>query len=89
MGAIMNEKDVERILIDNWDPIGIADEPLAHDEYRPYVANLIALLKKSTPTEIIASKLLEIERAEMGLAGDSKRAHRVAALLNSGNTLIQ
>ena len=75
MGAIMNEKDVERILIDNWDPIGIADEPLAHDEYRPYVANLIAMLKKSTPTE-------------RGLAGDSKRAHRVAALLNSGNSLI-
>ena len=83
MGAMMNEQNLADILLQKWDPIGILDEPLAHDEYQHYVATLVSLLNTNASTEMIASKLLEIEQTEMGLTGDVKRANRVAALLKS------
>ena len=80
---MMKQNILADILMQNWDPIGISDEPLAHDEYKPYVAMILALLKASASVDMIASKLLEIERTQMGLAGDVNRAQNVAALLKS------
>jgi len=74
---------INKILLDHWDPIGISDEPLAHDEYQLYVATFLALLKASASVDMIASKLLEIERTQMGLAGDINRAQKVASLLKA------
>jgi hypothetical protein len=81
--AMMKQNAIADILMQNWDPIGISDEPLARDEYQPYVAMVLALLNASASVEMIASKLLDIERTQMGLAGDVNRAQKVAALLKA------
>ena len=83
MGAIMKQSDLANILLQNWDPIGISNEPLAQDEYQPYVPILFSLLTTDASIDMVAPKLLEIEQTEMGFAGDVERAHRVAVLLKS------
>jgi hypothetical protein len=47
----MNKKDAQRIneeirqiLVKEWDPIGIKDEPRAQDEYDNYVGGVFNLL---------------------------------------------
>jgi len=76
---------INKILLDHWDPIGISDEPLARDEYQPYVAMILALLKASASVDMIASKLLEIERTQMGLNGDVNRAQNVAQIIKNSH----
>ena len=81
--AMMKQNTIAEILMQNWDPIGISDEPLARDEYQPYVAMVLALLNASASVEMIASKLLDIERTQMGLAGDVNRAQNVAQIIKN------
>jgi len=50
-----------------WDPIGVKNEPQAADEYDGYIAGICALLRDGASDEQIAHHLSEIEAKEMGL----------------------
>ena len=72
---------VRLILMRDWDPIGINDEPAAQDEYDSYVAPLLHLLRQGVSSSALSDRLLRIETVEMGLPGDRERALRVAQKL--------
>jgi hypothetical protein len=59
---------IAKILLEDWDPIGVHDVPEAQDEYDSYVAGVYRLLAAgATPAEL-AVHLLSIENDSMGLA---------------------
>ena len=75
-----------KILLEVWDPIGVADEPAAQDEYDSYAAGVLELVVERAPESAVAEHLLKIEREWMALAGDVVRAKRAArALLQVGH----
>ena len=81
----MNAKEVEErvcaTLLKEWDPIGVADEPAAQDEYDTYAPLIVSMLRAGASGEAVARHLLSIEREQMGLPGDASRAAHVAERL--------
>ncbi len=69
---------IRRVFLDVWDPIGIADEPNAQDEYDSYIEPVYQLLMRSASDEEIATYLLWVVFEQMGLSGirASMRAHQ-------------
>jgi len=73
---------IHAILLREWDPIGVADEPSAADEYAAYVGGVYRLLASSAPAEAVAAHLSRLEATEMGLAsGPPERLLPVARRL--------
>ena len=72
---------IAKILMTEWDPIGVGDVPAAKDEYEAYVEPVAELLlaRKSTPE--LSGYLLDVERKNMGLRADPERAMKVAERL--------
>jgi hypothetical protein len=65
--------DIRRVFLDVWDPIRIADEPNAQDEYDGYVGRAFELLTTgATDREIEEYLLWIVER--MGMDG-SRHSH--------------
>ncbi|MER2535530.1 MAG: hypothetical protein ABTQ31_10255 [Rhizobiaceae bacterium] len=62
------------LLLEQWDPIGIADEPAARDEYDMYARRLEARVLAGASRSDLQQFLLDVEGEEMGLAPDSRRA---------------
>jgi hypothetical protein len=63
----MNKKDIQRIndeirqvLVKEWDPIGIKDEPRAQDEYDSYIAGVFNLLARHGSDKEIEDYLWKI-----------------------------
>ena len=72
---------VRTLLLSEWDPIGIHDEPAAQDEYDTYAAVIVDMLSAGArPTEI-ADYLVGVEERAMGLEANPARAASVAAAL--------
>jgi hypothetical protein len=74
---------VRLILMRDWDPIGIKDEPAAQDEYDAYIQPLLRLVTEGVSSSVLSDRLLRIETVEMGLSGDRERALRVAEKLRT------
>ena len=58
---------IRDVLMADWDPIGIAEEPACADEYDRYIGGLYRLLASGAQPEEIADHLLRIEHEPMGL----------------------
>lgn len=74
---------VRSILMQDWDPIGVKEEPTAADEYDTYAAQVARILLTGAPAEVIATYLTDVEGGHMGLAKNAVRAERVARLLTA------
>ena len=74
---------VHGLLIKTWDPIDIANEPLAQSEYDAYIPAIVSLLIRGTDKDALADHLQRLEIVEMGLPGDRQRAILVAEKLLS------
>ena len=82
MASVAQMRDeVRRILVADWDPIGVGDVPQARDEYDEYLPPLLGMLASGTSVRKLSSYLLKIERDSLGLEGDPDRANRVATRL--------
>ena len=77
---INSNAEIRAILLNNWDPIGIADVQQAHDEYDRYVGSLSNLIRQKKSLDQMSATLTQIEIA-MGLEPDAARAKRVAEML--------
>ena len=64
---------VDRILWEDWDPIGVNDEPAAFDEYTTYAPGVIRLLMQGADVRRISEYLADIERERMGLVCPPER----------------
>lgn len=60
---------IRNVLLDVWDPIGIANEPNARDEYDGYIGDVFELLANGGTDSEIASHLLRIVHERMELRG--------------------
>ena len=70
----MNKKDlytkVDKILWEEWDPIGVNDYGGPDDEYRGYVPSIIRLLEEDADESKIAKLLHEHANVNMGLSSN-------------------
>jgi hypothetical protein len=64
-----------------WDPIGVANAPMARDEYHGYLPQVFRLTKENETPEAIAAYLEEVATKRMGFNPNQKQALEVAALL--------
>lgn len=74
---------VRRVLLEEWDPIGINDVPEAQDEYDSYVSKICRMLREGCSTADIYSHLRWIESEHMGLDGNEIHARKIAERLAS------
>ena len=73
-----------------WDPIGVAAEPMARDEYYSYLPQVFKLLKTDVGAEQIATYLSNVATERMGLAANREHALHVAnALLAWKETILE
>ena len=72
---------IQSILKQDWNPIGIDFEPANEDEYDLYIPTIQAMLKQNCPVENLSLYLIHVEQNEMGLTPDHSRAKRVAERL--------
>jgi hypothetical protein len=82
-----NRKHVRAVLMKHWDPIGVADNPNASDEYDAYRDKAyVMLMDERASADDIATYLLDIAANYMGL-GDQPRlrvsSERTAEILVS------
>lgn len=63
--------EIRDVLMREWDPIGVKDEPLAWDEYDAYIGRTYRLLVDGSSDQVIADYLADVEQDRMGL-GPSK-----------------
>jgi hypothetical protein len=69
---------IRRILLREWDPIGVADIAEAQDEYDSYVGKIHSMLIRHEPRHKLVDHLWWIEADNMGLAGNPQRTEAIA-----------
>lgn len=61
------QRNIANILLREWDPIGVADNPRTQDEYDRYVGGIYRLLASGSTPRTIAEHLSRLEWEQMGL----------------------
>jgi hypothetical protein len=77
----MKIDELRAILLREWDPIDIGDNPKLSDEYDAYLPGLIKLMNSGCARTNIAGYLKNIE-STLGLALPSERREKAAAALS-------
>ena len=57
---------IRSVLLNDWDPIRIGDNPSLRDEYDSYISPIINMLIQNQPIEMFVAFLGNIEKNEMG-----------------------
>jgi hypothetical protein len=70
---------IQAILMTEWDPIGVKDEPVVADEYDGYIPGVWKLLSHSPSVEAIMKHLDDIAVERMGFTSHLE-SNRVAAV---------
>lgn len=73
--------EVKKILLMDWDPIGIQNIPEAQTEYDAYVPGLCQLLREFQPIEKIYQHLCWIAVDRMGLENNESHVMEIAKKL--------
>ncbi len=60
-------RQLEMLLLHDWDPIGIGHVPECRDEYRGYVRGVYDVAVGTRSARALAEHLVKIERGQMGL----------------------
>lgn len=71
-------EEIQKILLKEWDPIGIQDIPEAQDEYGSYVSDIYKLIQSKRTESEVFDYLWGIETEHMGLSGDKKHTQTIA-----------
>jgi hypothetical protein len=82
------QEQIRLILLRDWDPVGVQDEPNAQDEYDSYVGGVYRLLVDGASPKVIAEHLARIEGERMGLPSSVDRRIPVATKLRGLNVKI-
>lgn len=81
-------RKIDEILFYIWDPIGVAPEPWARDEYDNYLPQVFKLAIENDEPQPIAQYLLNITKVEMGIPSTMKHCMKTAELILSTKTYI-
>ena len=60
------EERIERALLDQWDPLGVASTPGEHPDYHPYAHEIYNLLARGASDAQITRYLHRTEEGELG-----------------------
>ena len=60
------EQGIERALLERWDPLGVAQAPGEHAEYRAYAHEVYNLLARGASDVQVARFLHRAEQGELG-----------------------
>jgi hypothetical protein len=79
---------IRRVLMEQWDPIGVNDVPQAADEYDTYIGGIYGLIQRGVSELDISEHLRGLEIHQMGmvdaqgspLMADERRAHVASSL---------
>ena len=74
-------EEINRVLWEEWDPIGVGKHEWIRDEYKSYVPSVFKLLMQNESTNIIAHRLNEQARVSMGLQPDLEHSLTIAKRL--------
>lgn len=66
---------INKLLWEEWNPIGVS---VPEDEYSGYVPSILRLKMQNADEQMIARKMLEHEKMNMGLEGNYKNCLEVA-----------
>ena len=72
-------EEIKRLLLWEWDPIGVAGIEGAVDEYDMYAMPIFTGLHSGATVDDITDYLERVAIERMGLNGDAAKARRVAA----------
>lgn len=70
--------EVKRVLLKEWDPIGVSDIPEADDEYDAYVPYVSRMLREQKTVDELYDYLRWIEVERICLDGDETHTRKVA-----------
>ncbi|CAE6824571.1 hypothetical protein [Paraburkholderia haematera] len=79
---------VDEVLYYVWDPIGIAQSPVARDEYQGYLPKVFAMLQEGADASSVAGYLDTVATERMGLQENGEHSKHVAELLLDWKTMI-
>lgn len=66
---------IQRILVEDWDPIGVMDDPdWPRDEYDAYVGEIYGFLQRGESAAFISRHLCFLEEKVIGLGAPSESA---------------
>ncbi len=60
------QRAIGEVLLRNWDPLGVKDEPQAQDEYDAYVGGVYQLIASGATAKQIAEHLVRLETDRLG-----------------------
>jgi len=69
---------IRGVLLHEWDPIGVVDEPDAQDEYDHYIHEIHGMLIRHEPRHRLVAHLWWVETEYMSLFGYRPRTEAVA-----------
>lgn len=72
---------IRRLLLEEWDPIGVSQFPKAQDEYDAYAPDLYQLLSRGATSSEVFEHLWRLETDRMGLRGDREKTQNIAEKL--------
>jgi hypothetical protein len=74
-------RGLRRVVMAEWDPIGVADVPEAQDEYDTYVGHLGRMLREGESEAAIRRYLGRVRHEYMGLPRSPRRDRHAARAL--------
>jgi hypothetical protein len=88
------QRAIGELLLRNWDPVGVKDQPRAQDEYDAYVGGVYRLIATGATARQIAEHLARLEAEQLGFADTdpkmliplAERLLRLNVRLESGGT---
>lgn len=79
--AQVQAQNISRLLMEEWDPIGVQGIPEAQDEYDAYVTDIHSMLIAGKSVNDVFEYLLWLEVEHMGLTVNRHRALEIAGRL--------
>jgi hypothetical protein len=74
------QESIRKVLLRDWDPIGVADVEEAQDEYDSYIGGVYRLLASGGSEDDIVNYLWQAE-IDLGLGGDETRVRNQLQLV--------
>lgn len=75
------QKEIHKILLKEWDPIGVSNVIEAQDEYDSYIPTIYKLLITKSPKHELSDYLFWLETEHMGLTGDKRTTEEITVKL--------
>ena len=80
--------EIDRIIWEDWDPIGVNDNENCRDEYASYIPHLFSLVEQGADYKKIAKHLSDVEKITMGMLGNYEHCEEIAKKLIEAKNMI-